>query len=80
MDHANYFKDLFESIPDYRKTVLLIFLNQNDNDLLKECGFLKSDNNRLNKEFKTILTEQNEEYLDFIKNEEEAVIERFLDK
>ena len=79
MDHANYFKHLFDSIPDYRKIVLLIFLFQNDNDLLKEYGFLKSDINRLNKEFKTILTEQNEEYLDYIKNEEEAVIERFLD-
>ena len=43
MDNINYFKDLFESIPDYRKIVLLMFLIKNDNDLLKECGFLKSD-------------------------------------
>ena len=26
MDHVKYFKDMFESIPDYTKTVLLIFL------------------------------------------------------
>ena len=35
MDHVNFFKDLFESISDYRKIVLLIFLNQNYDDLLK---------------------------------------------
>ena len=40
------------SIPDYRKIVLLISSIQNDDDLLKECGFLKSDIIRLNKEFK----------------------------
>ena len=32
------------------------------------------------KNFKNILMEQNEEYLDHIKNQEEAVIERFLGK
>ena len=57
-----------------------MFLIKNDNDLLNECGFLKDDINRLCKEFKTILIEQNEEYLDYIKDEEEAVIERFPDK
>ena len=71
---------MFESVPDYRKIVSLIFLIQNVDDLLKEYGFLKSDINRLNKEEKTILIEQNEEYLDYIKNQEEVVIERFLDK
>ena len=30
MDNAKYFRDLFESIPDYRKIVLLILLSQND--------------------------------------------------
>ena len=38
MDHVNYFKDLFESIPNCRKIVLKNFLNKNDNDLLTECG------------------------------------------
>ena len=80
MNNVNYFKDLFEIIDDYRKIVLLIFLIKNDNDLLTECGFLKDDINRLNKEFKNILIEQNEEYLDYIKNEEESIVERFLNK
>ena len=45
---------MFKSIPDYRKIVLLIILIQNDDDLLKECGFLKSEINRLKKEYKKI--------------------------
>ena len=41
MNNVNYFKDMFESIPDYRKIVLLIFLIQNDKNLLKEICFSK---------------------------------------
>ena len=43
MNYVNYFKDIFESITDYRKIVLLIFLIQNDKNLLKEIGFSKND-------------------------------------
>ena len=76
----NYFKDLFESIPDYKKIVLLIFLIQNDKNLLKEIGFSKNDINLLNLQFKNILIEQYEDYLDYIRNEEESVLEKFLNK
>ena len=79
MNYENYFKDMFESIPDYRKIVLLIFIIENEKKFLQECGFLKSDINSLNKEFENILTEQNEEYLSYIENEEEALIERFFE-
>ena len=78
MDNVNYFKDSFESIPDYKEIVLLKFLNKNDVIFLYECGFLKGDINFLYKDFKTILLELTEEYLDHIKNEEEAVLEKFL--
>ena len=80
MKYENCFKAVFESIPDYGKIVLIILLIQNDKDLLRECAFLKNDINRLKKEFKNILMEQNEEYLDHIKNQEDFVIERFVDK
>ena len=80
MNYENHFKDMFESITDYRKIVLLIFLIQNDKNLLNECGFLKRDINRLNLELKNILIEQNEVYLDYIKNEEESLIEKILNK
>ena len=45
MNNSNYFKDSFESIPDYKKIVLLKFLTENDDDMLYECGFLKGDIN-----------------------------------
>ena len=80
MDNVNYFKDLFESISDYKKIVLLIFLIQNDKNLLKEIGFSNNDINLLNLEFKNILIEQYEDYLDYNKNEEESVLEKFLNK
>ena len=35
-----------------------------------------SDFNRLNEEFKTNLMEQNEEHLDFIRHQEEPIIEK----
>ena len=80
MNYENCFKDLFESIPDYRKKVLLIFSIQNDEDLLRECGFLKNDIIRLNKEIKTTFMEQNEEHLDHIRNQKESNIEKSLNK
>ena len=80
MNYENYFKDIFESIPDYRKIVLLIFLIQNDKNLLKEIGFSERDINLSNLEFTNILLEGYEEYLNYIKNEEESVIEKFLNK
>ena len=43
MNYENYFKDMFKCIPDYRKTVLIIYLFQNDKKLLKAIGFSKND-------------------------------------
>ena len=80
MKYEKYFKDLFETITEYRKIVLLISLIKDENKFLQECGFLMSDNNSLNNKCKKILTEQNEEYLSYIKNEEESLIEDFLEK
>ena len=80
MNNSNYFKDIFESIQDYRKIVLKIFLIQNDKNLLEEIGFSKNDINQLSIEFKNILIEEFEDYLSYIKNVEESVIERSLNK
>ena len=80
MNNANYFIDMFESIPDYKKIVLLIFLIQNDKNLLKEIGFSKNDINLLNLEFKNNLLEEYEIYLDYITNQEESILEKFLNK
>ena len=80
MNNSNYFKDFFKSIPDYRKIVLIIFLIQNDENLLKEIGFSKNDIINLYLEFKNILLEEYENYLYYIKNEEESLLETFLNK
>ena len=80
MDNSNYFKEIFESRPGYRKIVILIFLIQNDKNLLKEIGFSKNDINLLNLEFKKILLEEFENYLDYIKDQEESILEKFLNK
>ena len=80
MIYEKFFKDMLESMPDCRKILLLVFLIENDVDLLNEYGYLKNDTNRLNLEFKNVLIEQNEEFLDYIKNEEESIGEKFLYK
>ena len=82
MNYENSFKDMLESIPEYRKIVLLIFIFQNDKKLLHEIRFSERDINCLNLEkleFKNILMEHHE-YLDYVRNEEESVIEKFLTK
>ena len=38
---------MFESIPHYRKIVLLMFLYKHDKNLLKEVGFSKIDIDQL---------------------------------
>ena len=80
MNYERSLKDLFESITDYRKLVLLIFLIQNDKDLLKECGILKGDITRLFEEFEKFLMEEKDEYLDHIKNGRKSNIETILNK
>ena len=47
MDDVKYFKDLFETIPEYRKIVLILFSIKSDDHFLIECGLLNSDINRL---------------------------------
>ena len=80
MNSENYSKDMFESIPDYRKIVLLIILIKNAKDFLKEVGFSENEFNHLYLECKNNLLEQHEEYSVYVKNEEESIVERFLNK
>ena len=57
-----------------------MFLNKNDVNFFYECGFLEGDINFLFKEFKNILLESIEDYLDHIKNQEESIVEIFSKK
>ena len=80
MNNVNYVTDLFESIPDYKNIVFLMFLIKNDVIFLYECGFLKADINFLYKELEKILLEMNEDFLDHIKKQKESIHEKFLNK
>ena len=59
MDHVKSFKDLFESIPDHKKIVIITFLIKKVN-FSTECRLLKSDINLLCLECKNIILQQNE--------------------
>ena len=80
MNFENYFKDMFQSVRDFKKVVLLIFLIENDKKLLKEIGFCKNDIDQLPLEFKNVLIEEHENYLHYVKDQEESIIERVLGK
>ena len=60
--------------------VWLIYFGKYDKTLLREIGLSEGDINRLNLDFRNVLIEQHEEYLDYIKNEEESVVEKFLNE
>ena len=47
MNTTKYFTDLFESIPDYKKIVLLKVLFKNYVNFSYECGYLRGDINFL---------------------------------
>ena len=57
-----------------------MFLIKNDNDLLQECGFLRFVDSHFRFECKTIFLEQNEDYLEYTKNQEESLNERIMNK
>ena len=51
MDNTIYFEELFGSIPELRKIVLLLFSIKKDVDFLHECGYLGNDITRFCSEF-----------------------------
>ena len=80
MKNSKYFKDLSDSIEGHRKTVLLIVLIQNDENLLRKIVFTKNDNNQLPLEFENKIIEQHESCLEYVIDQEESNIEKILKK
>ena len=80
MEKKVYFKYFFETIPNFRKTVLLLFSTKNDIYVFHGCGFLIIDINGLCIDSKKFFLGQNEEYLEDVKNHEESNIVKFLNK
>ena len=68
----------FESFSDSNFDVL--FLVKNDVNFVHECGYLKNNKNHFCKKLEKILFEQNEDYLDYIQNEEESVFGKNVNK
>ena len=73
----NFFKDLLESIPNYRKIVLLVFLIENDYDLLKGVGFSKNDSIQLSLEFKIFCMKNLKTILNILKIKKKVLLKRF---
>ena len=72
MNQLIYFKDMFESIQDYSQIVfLMLFLILKDTGLLNECGSFANDLIPFCKGFKSLKTEQSEDYFGYIKSGEE---------
>ena len=80
MNNVSFFTDFFESVADYKKIVLLMFLIKHDVSFLYDGGFFKGDINVLYNEFKNILLALIEEDLNHIKNQEVSILEKFLNK
>ena len=77
MEDINYFKEMLESIHDYKKIVLLCFIIKQDINLLREFGLSENFINNLYKQFKKIAENDLDEYNYHIKNLEESILERF---
>ena len=78
MEDIKYFKDMLESIPSYRKIILLCFIIKRDDDILKEFGFSNDFIRKLYEDCKQIMIENIDQYYGHIKNLEETIIEKFL--
>ena len=63
MEYVKHFKEVFQSIPDYRTLVLLVFLIENYVVIFQEGDFLTYDIIDLCKDFRKIVLQKNDEYL-----------------
>ena len=57
-----------------------MFLIKNDVVVITECGYLKNDINRLCLGFIIVLMEHKEECFDYVKIEQESIIENNLNQ
>ena len=80
MEDINYFKDMLESIPNYRKIILLCFIIKRDDVILREFGLSDDFIEKLYNDCKQIMTSDMDQYFSQIKNLEESIIEKILIK
>ena len=80
MEDINYFKDMLESIPNYRKVILLCFIIKRDDVILREFGLSDDFIEKLYNDCKQIMISDMDQYFSHIKNLEESIIEKILIK
>ena len=80
MEDINYFKDMLNSISNYRKIILLCFIIKRDDKILKEFGLSDQFIEKLYNDCKQITENDFDQNFTHIKNLEESIIERILNK
>ena len=75
MEDINYFKDMLNSIPYYRKIIFLCFIIKQDDTMLKEFGLSDDFIEKLYNDFKQIMISDMDQYFSHIKNLEESILE-----
>ena len=75
MDDINYFKDMLNSIPYYRKIIFLCFIIKRDYTMLKEFGLSDDFIENLYNDCKQIMISDMDQYFSHIKNLEESILE-----
>ena len=80
MEDINYFKDMLESIPNYRKIILLCFIIKRDDVILREFGLSDDFIEKLYNDCKQIMISDMDQNFSHIKNLEESIIEKILIK
>ena len=68
---------MLESVPNYRKIILLCFIIKRDDIMLKEFGLSDNFIKKLYDDCKQIMINEMNQYFSHIKNLEESIIERF---
>ena len=79
MNRVTYNEDLFESIPDYTETILSM-ISTGKCWFFRRVWFLKKVLIVRVWNFQKIIFEQIDDYLDYIKDQEEYILERILNE
>ena len=77
MEDINYFKDMLNSLPYYRKIIFLCFIIKRDNTMLKEFVLPDDFIEKLYNDCKQIMMSDLDRYFSHIKNLEESILENF---
>ena len=70
--------DLFESLPDFRKNVFMMFSLKEDDKIWNESVFFINDNKRLFKDFQKIVSEKMKTILVLKKTKKNEFLKNFL--